>query len=677
MQEGSIIRQMRDLNTGRERYEVFPPIKEICYGKGRFSLLSIRTVACAIPIESAKLGKYPFVKAEDGYVFYTNDLNLKEEVMEEQGYRLSVSEKGIYLCAGDESGLRYGLDTLEQILKQAGDEVECLTIYDYPILKQRGLMLDISRGKVFTGEYLTKLTELLSALRYNVLQLYVEHTFGFKKHPEICEGSDPITAEDIRILQEKCKEKGIQLQANLQSLGHCRRLLTRKAYRGLAESDMYWSLNLASEEVTELLDDLYGEYLPLFENEYFNAGLDEPYDIGAGKNKGSGKTEEELYLEYVLKIHALAAKYGKRIMIFGDVFCRNPELFSKLPKDIICLDWIYDPKERYGTPEILYNSGVLYWVCPGTGNWNTLFPRLDGAITNVVNLVREGCEHRAQGMLLTDWNDHGAYTQPAPGYYIYVYGAAAAWHGKDPGSEYVDRHSDRYIGIKGYARMVRKLAEIYQIPPLWSKNRSECVMALFDEPIFGKGIRGRIPPKGLRAYDVNLPDGVKSVLEKHSQHPLRPYFQISEDVCGSIEKVVADAEAICDTMKEGMIKGQMRYILDAFSLMLDKMEVSRTILSAFEKKAIDKEVLLDMEDSVRRLIRRFVRLEMSYIKQWQEIARVSEIEISMVHFAHVIERLDYLMDWLSAQREKIAQSREPDYQFVTYETAGYETLPTY
>ena len=48
----------------------------------------------------------------------------------------------------------------------------------------------------------------------------------------------------------------------------------------------------------------------------------------------------------------------------------------------------------------------------------------------------------------------------------------------------------------------------------------------------------------------------------------------------------------------------------------------------------------------------------------------------MVHFAHVIERLDYLMDWLSAQREKIAQSREPDYQFVTYETAGYETLPT-
>lgn len=108
MQEGSIIRQMRDLNTGRERYEVFPPIKEICYGKGRFSLLSIRTVACAIPIESAKLGKYPFVKAEDGYVFYTNDLNLKEEVMEEQGYRLSVSEREYTFVRGMRVGFAMG-----------------------------------------------------------------------------------------------------------------------------------------------------------------------------------------------------------------------------------------------------------------------------------------------------------------------------------------------------------------------------------------------------------------------------------------------------------------------------------------------------------------------------------------------------------------------------------------
>ena len=103
----------------------------------------------------------------------------------------------------------------------------CLTIRDFPALKRRGLMLDVSRGKVYTRTYLLNLVELLSKLRYNVLQLYVEHTFAFRRHPEISEGSDPLTAEDVLAIQAACKERGIELQANLQSLGHFRRILTR------------------------------------------------------------------------------------------------------------------------------------------------------------------------------------------------------------------------------------------------------------------------------------------------------------------------------------------------------------------------------------------------------------------------------------------------------------------
>ena len=87
--------------------------------------------------------------------------------------------------------------------------------------------------------------------------------------------------------------------------------------------------------------------------------------------------------------------------------------------------------------------------------------------------------------------------------------------------------------------------------------------------------------------------------------------------------------------------------------------------------------LLELEDQLRLLIKRYVHLQMTYTKLWLDIARPSEIELSLTYFAHIIERLDYLREWLSVQREETAAGREADYGFVSYETAGYTTLPTY
>ena len=665
-------------NTQKKEYELYPPVKEICYKTGEFSISDIKVAAGTLEKGVPELSGYPYVKAESSeYIFCINGFDDGQKVIEEQGYRLTIQEHGICIHAADADGLRYGMDTLGQIVDQSAGTLRCLTIYDYPALKKRGLMLDVSRGKVYTREYLLKLVELLSNLRYNVFQLYIEHTFDFKKHPEICEGSDPVTADDIVEIQKKCKSLGIELQANLQSLGHCRRILTRNQHRKLAESSMFWSMDTTSDEVFDLLDDMYSEYLPLFESRYLNVGLDEPYDIGKGKNRNDVRTGDELYVDYLLKVRDLAAKYGKKIMAFGDVFVRNPELLEKLPDDIICLDWIYDPKESYETPGFFKKNHLTSWICPGTGNWNTLFPRLDGAITNIVNLVRDGRMAGAQGMLLTDWNDHGAYAQPAPGYYIYAYGGTAAWNGCDPGSGYVDRVADKYLELNGYSALVHKLAEIYQIPPIWSKNRSECVMALFDEPIFGKSIRGMMPPENLRPYILDLPEGVDYVMERHSQHPLRPYFQIPEKACVRMREIVCQAQTMVDALPNGRVKDQFIYITEAFELLVDKLETCRRIIEKFQEKRLRIEDLMDMEEEVRCLIRRFVRLQIMYERVWLSVAKMSEIEISITYFGHIIERMDYLKDWLSVQREKMNFHREPDYTFVSYETSGYETLPTY
>ena len=326
----------------------------------------------------------------------------------------------------------------------------------------------------------------------------------------------------------------------------------------------------------------------------------------------------------------------------------------------------------------MFHSHQLdYWVCPGSGNWNTLFPRFDGAITNVDNLLAEAIAADAGGMLYTDWNDHGGYTQPAAGYYGYGYAAAVAWSGEPQCADRMDSAMDRLLHLQGYSKIIRTFAEIYRLPPVWSKNRSECVMALFDEPIFGKAIRGAEPPAGLRAYDLSLPNGIQPVLERHSQHPMRPYFRIPEQTCAHIRALAERANALIQKLDKGVIRDQLSYQAEAFLLMTDKLAMSRKLLRRFAAGGLTVRGLVLLEDEVRLMIRRYVRLQMEFIRLWLQIAKPSEIDISMTYFAHIIERLDYLRDWLSLKRETLSAGGTITEDFSDYETAGYGTLPTY
>lgn len=663
-------------------YQLFPPVKKITYGKTLCALEKLHGAVCT-EIDAQAFSDLPgnlipaFTSETGGYCYRIGQVDNCPAPEKDQGYVIQIEEDGIRVTAMDSAGLRYGIDTLRQILKQAGSQVICLEIEDYPTMRNRGLMLDISRGKVYTREYLLELVRILSKFRYNVLQLYMEHPFDFKKHPEICEGSDPITAEDIHILQNRCRELNIELQANLQCLGHFHRILTRKEHMDLSESEMFWSLCTTSEGSVQLIDEMFSEYLPLFDSKWVNICFDEPYDIGKGKSASSGKDGSELYVAFLKKIHALAAKYGKKIMIFGDVFIRHPELLTAMPKDVRYLDWCYDPKPEYGTPAIFNQHGLDYWVCPGSGNWNTLFPRLDGSLTNINHLLREGVAANAGGMLFTDWNDHGGYTQPAAGYYAYGHAAIAAWAGEPQQPEKEDAYMDDVLALPGYSKIVKTFAKIYQLPPIWSKNRSQCVMALFDEPIFGKAVRGPQPPEGLKAYDLALPEGVQTVLERHSQHPLRPVFSIPESTCAAIAELAAQAKALALQLPECPAREQFCYQADAFTLMTDKLALSRKIINSFAHGGLTVRNLVLLEDEVRVITKRYIHLQLNFIKVWLQVARVSEIDISMTYFAHIIERLDYLRDWISLQREKLTGGGNIPTDFSDYETAGYTTLPTY
>lgn len=127
------------------------------------------------------------------------DIYLKRaEHIAKEGYRISVCADIITLGYSDKAGAFYALITLCQML--AGGDIPCCEIEDAPGLKIRGVMLDISRGKVPTLETLKMAADKLAMLKINHLQLYIEGvSFAYPGYKRLWQDETPLSPEEIKI----------------------------------------------------------------------------------------------------------------------------------------------------------------------------------------------------------------------------------------------------------------------------------------------------------------------------------------------------------------------------------------------------------------------------------------------------------------------------------------------
>ena len=117
-----------------------------------------------------------------------------------------------------------------QLFRQFPNGVPCLHIEDWPDFPTRGVMIDISRDKVPTMATLYALVDLLASMKINQLQLYTEHTFAYRNHPEAWAEASPMTGEEILALDAYCRARFIQLVPNQNSFGHMERWLKLPRY---------------------------------------------------------------------------------------------------------------------------------------------------------------------------------------------------------------------------------------------------------------------------------------------------------------------------------------------------------------------------------------------------------------------------------------------------------------
>ena len=95
-------------------------------------------------------------------------------------------------------------------------------------------MLDVSTDKVPTMDTLRAMIARLASWKINQVQLYTEHTFAYRDHPDVHRAASPFTAEEILELDAFCADRHVELVPNQNALGHMNRWLAHERYRPLA-----------------------------------------------------------------------------------------------------------------------------------------------------------------------------------------------------------------------------------------------------------------------------------------------------------------------------------------------------------------------------------------------------------------------------------------------------------
>lgn len=359
-----------------------------------------------------------------------------------QGYRLSITGKGVETIAAGPAGAFYAATTLLQLVRQFGRRLPAVHIEDWPDYPARGVMLDISRDKVPTVETLYALVDLLASWKVNQFQLYTEHTFAYRNHPTVWKNASPLTGQDILKLDRYCRDRFVELVPNQNSFGHMQRWLMHRQYRPMSEAPKGFvtpwgervpfpcSLCPIDPRSIEFIRSLYEELLPHFSSGMFNVGCDETWDVGQGRSKeeservGAGR----VYLDFLLKIYEAVKSHGRTMQFWGDIVMKHDELVPELPRDLIALEWGYEADHDFdGHGARFARASVPFYVCPGTSSWNAIAGRTDNMIGNCHSAAVNGLKHGAVGYLNTDWGDNGHW-QPLPVSYAgFAYGAAAGW----------------------------------------------------------------------------------------------------------------------------------------------------------------------------------------------------------------------------------------------------------
>ena len=366
------------------------------------------------------------VNAGEENVYFLENPDLGKEE-----YELNVRKTDIEIIHSTHEGAFRALSTLAQIMAHA--EIPCVKIQDQPDIPVRGIMIPVYEETVPKLETLYQTIDVMASLKYNMVQLYFDSViFEYDSMGNYTAGKSVVTKEDIHLLDAYCRERHIELMANQECLGHMHCWLRYDEFKPLAittERKEPFTVNPLLDETFDFAKRLFDDLLPHFSSSTVHIGMDEAYGLGLAETQQYCQTfgEAALLADYITKISGyIKEKYGKRSMFWGDYSVKYPDTLKMLPKDVIFVDWGYEPAHSFDRNiRACKEAGLDVYVSPGTQTWGTFSGRTDVMVQNIFEAAEAARFHKAAGFFLTNWD---VTYHPIMNYLAYAIGGAFSWN---------------------------------------------------------------------------------------------------------------------------------------------------------------------------------------------------------------------------------------------------------
>lgn len=323
-----------------------------------------------------------------------------DESLSDEGYELSVSKDNIIICAKNDAGWFYAIQTLKQICSFSSYyskygkyiEIKEIKIKDAPRFQWRAFMLDEAR--YFKGmEQVKMLLDEMAFLKMNVFHWHLVDDQGWrieiKKYPKLTEiGSkrkstqigplqwdSPIqsaephegfyTQKQIKEIIAYAKERHITVVPEIEMPGHSSAAIASYPWLGTSKKEIEVPIkfgvskdvyDVTNPRVYKFLTDVLDEVMALFPSKIIHIGGDEvKYDqwksspsVNAYMKDKKLKTPADLQVYFTNSISKYLQSKGRRMMGWNEIMGHNLHAYQ-------------DQNDTETTQKLAQESIIHFW----------------------------------------------------------------------------------------------------------------------------------------------------------------------------------------------------------------------------------------------------------------------------------------------------------------------------
>lgn len=285
--------------------------------------------------------------------------------------------------------------------------------------KHLSASIECSAGRTPTVKTLCHFIRMLSDMGYTELYLGLTDAYKMEGEPYFNYKRGGYTTEDLRALDAYAKERGIELIATIQTLGHLDYLERHESYRDMM--DTHNILMVGDERVYALVDKMFATMSKGLSSRRIHIGFDECYGLGTGNylKKNGPADKKELLLRHLRRVVEIASKYGYTCEIWHDMLIEtdntrvtSADVRAALPEGVRVWYWEYWEKD-----EATLNDKILNMkkYADNLGFAGTAFKCGSMAPLNAFSMARllpgmkQSVAHGIDAFMVTLWSDNGAW----------------------------------------------------------------------------------------------------------------------------------------------------------------------------------------------------------------------------------------------------------------------------